>query len=73
MIWPGDLAEHLIDLTPYLTEEEIAAHFPAIIENNTVDGQLLGIPWFTDAGLPSTAPICSRSTATTPRLRPGKS
>jgi len=51
VIWPGDLAEHLIDLTPYLTEEEIAAHFPAIIQNNTVDGALVGIPWFTDAGL----------------------
>ncbi len=51
VIWPGDLAEHLIDLSPYLTEEEIAAHFPAIIENNTVDGALVGIPWFTDAGL----------------------
>ncbi len=51
VIWPGDLAEHLIDLTPYMTEEEIAAHFPAIVENNTVDGKLLGIPWFTDAGL----------------------
>jgi trehalose/maltose transport system substrate-binding protein len=51
VIWPGDLAEHLIDLAPYMTEDEIAAHFPAIIENNTVDGALVGIPWFTDAGL----------------------
>jgi trehalose/maltose transport system substrate-binding protein len=57
VIWPGDLAEHFIDLNPMTdiegrTGEEIAAdHFPAIIENNTVDGQLIGIPWFTDAGL----------------------
>ena len=51
VIWPGDLAEHLIDLTPYMTQDEIDAHFPAIIENNTVDGKLLAIPWFTDAGL----------------------
>lgn len=51
VIWPGDLAEHLIDLGQYMTEEEIAAHFPAIIQNNTVDGALVGIPWFTDAGL----------------------
>ncbi len=51
VIWPGDLAEHLIDLTPYMTEEEIAAHFPAIVQNNTVNGALVGVPWFTDAGL----------------------
>jgi trehalose/maltose transport system substrate-binding protein len=57
VIWPGDLAEHFIDLNPMTdiegrTGAEIAQdHFPAIIENNTVDGQLIGIPWFTDAGL----------------------
>jgi trehalose/maltose transport system substrate-binding protein len=57
VIWPGDLAEHFIDLNPMTdsegrTGEEIAAdHFPAIVENNTVDGKLVGIPWFTDAGL----------------------
>lgn len=51
VIWPGDLAEHLLDLAPYMSQEEIDAHFPAIIENNTVDGQLVGIPFYTDAGL----------------------
>jgi trehalose/maltose transport system substrate-binding protein len=57
VIWPGDLAEHFIDLNPMTDSEgrtgaEIAAdHFPAIVENNTVDGKLVGIPWFTDAGL----------------------
>ncbi len=43
VIWPGDLAEHLLDL--YTWSKEIAdEHFPAIIENNTVDGRLVGIP-----------------------------
>ncbi|MCU0496262.1 MAG: ABC transporter substrate-binding protein [Anaerolineae bacterium] len=51
VIWPGILAEHMIDLTPYVSEEVLASHFPAIVQNNTVDGQLVGIPWFTDAGL----------------------
>lgn len=51
VIWPGDLAEHLIDLNEYGGADEVAGHFPAIVENNTVDGKLLGIPWFTDAGL----------------------
>jgi trehalose/maltose transport system substrate-binding protein len=57
VIWPGDLAEHFIDLNTMTDSEgrtgaEIAEeHFPAIVENNTVDGALIGIPWFTDAGL----------------------
>ncbi|HZW98708.1 MAG TPA: ABC transporter substrate-binding protein [Trueperaceae bacterium] len=51
VIWPGDLAEHLIDLNEYGAGEVADQHFPAIIENNTVDGRLVGIPWFTDAGL----------------------
>ncbi|MBI1293487.1 extracellular solute-binding protein [bacterium] len=49
VIWPGILAEHLIDLTPYV--DNLEDHFPAIVQNNTVDGSLVGIPWFTDAGL----------------------
>ena len=31
--------------------EAMDAYFPAIVENNTVDGQLVGIPYFTGAGL----------------------
>jgi len=51
VIWPGDLAEHFVDLYDYGAREVAGEHFPAIIENNTVDGHLIGIPWFTDAGL----------------------
>ncbi|MBU1879522.1 MAG: ABC transporter substrate-binding protein [Chloroflexi bacterium] len=51
VIWPGDLAEHLIDLNTYGAKAVAGEHFDAIIQNNTVDGRLVGIPWFTDAGL----------------------
>lgn len=51
VIWPGDMAEHFVDLYEYGAAEVADDHFPAIIENNTVDGRLVGIPWFTDAGL----------------------
>ncbi len=51
VIWPGILAEHMVDLYAYADEDTVAGHFPAIVENNTVDGALIGIPWFTDAGL----------------------
>jgi trehalose/maltose transport system substrate-binding protein len=51
VIWPGDLAEHFVDLYEYGAAQAAAEHFPAIIQNNTVDGALIGIPWFTDAGM----------------------
>jgi len=51
VIWPGDLAMHFVDLYQYGAYDYVGNHFPAIIENNTVDGRLIGIPWFTDAGL----------------------
>lgn len=51
VIWPGLLSDHLLDLSEYVTEEEIEAHFPAIVENNTVEGRLVGLPFFTDAGM----------------------
>jgi len=51
VIWPGDLAEHFVDLYEYGAADVAAEHFPAIIKNNTVDGKLIGIPWFTDAGM----------------------
>lgn len=51
VIWPGILAEHAADLYEYIPRSEIDAHFAAIIENNTVDGKLVGLPWYTDAGL----------------------
>lgn len=50
VVWPGVIKDHLVDLKKYSKGVE-ASHFPAIVANNTVDGKLLGIPWFTDAGL----------------------
>jgi len=52
VIWPGDMAEHFVNLYDYDGFSEAAADFfPAIVENNTVDGKLVAIPYFTDAGL----------------------
>ncbi|CAN5713079.1 ABC transporter substrate-binding protein [soil metagenome] len=50
VIWPGILAPHAVDLSEAIGWQE-QEYFERIVENNTVDGSLVGIPWFTDAGL----------------------
>jgi len=50
-VWLGIVAPHAVDLKKYFKEDEIRQHFPRIIENNTVDGKLVGMPFITDAGL----------------------
>nr|WP_329661531.1 ABC transporter substrate-binding protein [Geminicoccus sp.] len=51
VVWPGLLANHFLDLSGDFSADEIGAHFKPIIENNTIDGQLVAMPWFTDAGM----------------------
>ena len=50
VIWPGMLANHLLDLTPHLADV-VDEHYPAMIANNTVDGRLLAMPWFASVGV----------------------
>ena len=50
IVWPGSLKAHLLDLTPYAKGAE-KEHFPATVANNTIDGKLLAMHWFTDAGV----------------------
>ena len=50
VVWPGILATNFVDLRPYSQGAE-AQHFPAIIENNTVGGRLVAMPFYTDAGV----------------------
>lgn len=49
VIWPGILAEHMVNMYDYISEEALTDYFPAIVANNTVDGSLTGIPYFNDA------------------------
>lgn len=51
IIWPVLLAKYFIDLREYIDDQTIQKHFPTIIENNTVDGRLVGMPWYTDVGV----------------------
>jgi trehalose/maltose transport system substrate-binding protein len=47
-VWPGILANHLLDLSGRVGTEGV---FPALVRNNTVDGRLVAMPWFTNAGV----------------------
>lgn len=51
VVWPGILANHLVDLSGHVEKDALAQHFPAIVANNTVRGALVAMPWFTDAGV----------------------
>jgi trehalose/maltose transport system substrate-binding protein len=44
VIWPGILADNLLDLRAYIPEQEIQAHFPELIAANTVNGRLIALP-----------------------------
>jgi trehalose/maltose transport system substrate-binding protein len=48
VIWAPQLANQLVDLTA-ATRDVVGAHFPSIIESQTVDGRLVALPVFTDA------------------------
>ena len=44
VIWPGILADNLLDLREYIPKQEIEAHFPELIAANTVNGRLVALP-----------------------------
>lgn len=51
VIWPGILAENLVDLMPYFSDEELAAQFPGYIQNNTIGDEMVAIAFRLGAGM----------------------
>lgn len=52
VIHPGVIYPYAVDLSQNKDLKALAAtELQAIVDNNTVDGKLVGMPWFTDAGI----------------------
>jgi multiple sugar transport system substrate-binding protein len=51
--WPAQFASQgwLADLSKRFTSAERAAFLPAVIDSNTYNGKIYGVPFYTDAGL----------------------
>jgi trehalose/maltose transport system substrate-binding protein len=50
VVWPGAFAPYLVDLKPKLGAQA-KQHAAGIIQNDTVDGKLVAMPWFGDYGI----------------------
>lgn len=48
VIWVPQLAEQFVDLTE-AAKDVVKAHFPSIIQSQTVDGKLVAVPFYADA------------------------
>jgi trehalose/maltose transport system substrate-binding protein len=51
VVWPGLLAQHLVDIGKEVPKSVVDQHFASIVAANTVGGKLVALPAFTDAGL----------------------
>ena len=50
VVWPGAFAPYLVDLKPKLGKAS-KQHAQGIVQNDTIDGKLVAMPWFGDFGI----------------------
>lgn len=50
VVWPGLLADYMVDLKPLL-EKESQALWPAAVQNHTVNGRLVAMPYNVEVGV----------------------
>ena len=49
VIWPGDIADHLVDLNSYGGKDVVSQYFPSMVQNDTVKGRLVAVPYLANA------------------------
>lgn len=57
--WPAELAENLVDLTPYF-QKEIPAYSPDLLKNYYIRGRLVAMPTLVDIGVLYYRPLLLR-------------
>jgi trehalose/maltose transport system substrate-binding protein len=50
VVWPGAFAPYLVDLKPKLGKQS-KLHIKSIVQNDTIGGKLVAMPWFGDYGI----------------------
>jgi trehalose/maltose transport system substrate-binding protein len=50
VVWPGAFAPYLVDLKPKLGKQS-KLHIQSIVQNDTIGGKLVAMPWFGDYGI----------------------
>jgi trehalose/maltose transport system substrate-binding protein len=50
VVWPGAFAKYLVDLRPALGKAA-KQHLKVLVDNGTVGGKLVAMPWFSDYGI----------------------
>jgi trehalose/maltose transport system substrate-binding protein len=50
VIWPGAFAQNLMDLKPKFGSK-MGSYYSSIVQNDTIGGHLVAIPWFGDFGM----------------------
>ena len=50
VVWPGTLGSDLLDLRPY-EGGDARSHLPALLNNDTVDGRLVAVPFYVNVGV----------------------
>jgi trehalose/maltose transport system substrate-binding protein len=51
VIWPSILADNLVDMNEYTDQTFLDQFYPKLLENDTVSGRLVALPWFAGSGM----------------------
>jgi trehalose/maltose transport system substrate-binding protein len=51
VFYPAMFKEHLVDISEFATDEALAQFYPAVLDAYTIEGRVVGLPWFAGGGM----------------------